>query len=206
MWPSHVGQGWGIVSPLAVAPGTRSLQREKTAVLHDRAAPAAIGASLRRGTRRGAAAVAGSTLFVAVENDLLGAAAVGLLEVQAQVALDIGPTANAPSPTPSTEHIAESEHIAECAEDVANVAELGASASFERGMTELVVPGPFLFVVEDLEGLGGLLELPDRLLVTRIAVRVVLHRHFPVGVGNFLLGGSALNSEDFVVVSLGGHT
>ena len=41
-------------------------------------------------------------------------------------------------------------------------------------------------MAEDLEGLGRLLELDDRLVVARIAVRVILQRQLAVGLGNLL--------------------
>ena len=60
-------------------------------------------------------------------------------------------------------------------------------------------------MAEDLEGLGRLLELDDRLLVARIAVGVILQRQLPVGLGNLGVRGAALDAQDFVIVAFFRH-
>ncbi len=60
-------------------------------------------------------------------------------------------------------------------------------------------------MAEDLEGLGGLLEPGDGLLVARIAVRVMLQGELAIGFGDLALAGGALDAQDLIIVAFGGH-
>ena len=48
-------------------------------------------------------------------------------------------------------------------------------------MAETVIGGALLVVLEDIIGLGDVLELLFGLLVIRVAVRMILHRQFTIG-------------------------
>ena len=69
-----------------------------------------------------------------------------------------------PRPAEELAEKALAEDVAEGAEDVGNVAELRLGAA-EAGVAEAVVAGPLLGMAEDLERLGGLLELDDRFFI-----------------------------------------
>ena len=117
-----------------------------------------------------------------------GGTGYGLFQVQFQVVTEVraGPGALAAASL-RAEYVAEYavEYIAEPAES------LGirpSSRSAYTGVAELVVSRPFLLVAEDVVCFLCLLEFFLRLLVIRIAVRMVLHRQaaeclFYIGIG-----------------------
>ena len=81
----------------------------------------------------------------------------------------------------------------------------GGAGAAEGVVPELVVALAFGVVGEDLVGLGALLEGGLGLGVTRVAVRVVLHRHAPVGAFDLFAVRSAFDAENLVIVAGGGH-
>ena len=176
--------------------------------LHHASAAAAIAAGLGPRARLGPRAAARFAGRVPREADDLHRAVGGLDQVELDVAADVGALVDARRAAAAAEEIAEetlAEDVAEGAEDVGNVVELRRAAPFQAGVAVAVVPGPLLRMAEDLEGLGGLLELDHRLLVARIAVGVILQRELPVGLGDLGLRGVALDAQDFVVVAFFRH-
>ena len=71
---------------------------------------------------------------------------------------------------------------------------------FESGVAETVVGGPFLVVLEDLIGLGKVLEFFFGLLVSGVLVRMEFHRQLAVGLLDILRGGVAADPECRVIV------
>src|SRR5699024_4916822 len=101
----------------------------------------------------------------------------------------------------------------EAAEDIPQVSEIEAAVEapaepaasrgvvgVHTGKAELVVPGPFVAVAEDLIGLVDLLEAALRLLVPGVQVRVVLLGQAPVRLLDLRVRGALLNAQDIVVV------
>ena len=73
----------------------------------------------------------------------------------------------------------------------------------EGGMTETVIGGAFVAILEDVVGLVDFFETMLALLVPRITVRVMLHRKFAEGCLQLNLGGGAGNAENFIIIALG---
>jgi hypothetical protein len=69
-------------------------------------------------------------------------------------------------------------------------------------MAKLVVPGALLGIVEDLVGLGDLLELLLGRLVAGVPIRVVLEGEFSVGLLDRVVVRPAWDAERFVAVAL----
>ncbi|GIW76831.1 MAG: hypothetical protein KatS3mg104_1894 [Phycisphaerae bacterium] len=67
-------------------------------------------------------------------------------------------------------------------------------------MTELIVSFAFGGIAENLVGFGTLFELDLGFLISRISVRVILHRQFAVGAFDLLFACRARNAEDFVII------
>ena len=192
----------------AVAGGARGLHGEDSRRLHDPAVAAAIGADLGPGSRLGPGAAAGVALLVALKLDDLGRVVGGLQEVHLDVAADIGAAAGAAAAAALAEHFAEeplAEDVAEGGKDVADVVELRGPAAGHPGVAVVVVGRPLVRMAEDLEGLGGLLEFDDGLLVARIAVRVVLQGELAIGFGDLTVAGGTIDAEDLIVIAFGGH-
>src|SRR5262245_38779895 len=73
-------------------------------------------------------------------------------------------------------------------------------------MSVTVVSLTFLGTRKYLIGLGSLLELLLSLLVTRVAIRVILQSHLPVGLLHVLEASVAGNPEHLIKIALGrGH-
>ena len=72
----------------------------------------------------------------------------------------------------------------------------------EGGMTEAVIGGTLVAVLENVVGLVDFLETMFALFVARITVRMMLHRKFAECRLELDLGGSSGNTEDFVVIAL----
>src|SRR5205814_2011097 len=96
------------------------------------------------------------------------------------------------------------EDIAEDVEDRLGVAEVVAGDALQAGVSVAVVAGPLLRVAQDVERLGGLLELAVRLGVAGVAVGVILHGQLAIGLLERLLVRLARDAQDLVVTSLGG--
>ena len=164
------------ISP-AAAFGTGLLDREKP-LLHANLADAVTGGALDR-TRPSFGAAAG-TLITGHQPGhpyLDGGAGYGFFQVQFQVITEVRAGLGALAAAPlRAEYVAEHavEYIAEPAESLGIRPSSGRSA--DAGMAELVVSSPFLLVAQDIVRFLGLLEFLLRLLVIRIAVRMVFHR------------------------------
>ena len=76
------------------------------------------------------------------------------------------------------------------------------SAVLEGGMTESVIGSTLVAVLENVVGLVDFLETMLAVFVARIAVGMMLHRELAECRLEFNLGGSAGNTEDFVVIAL----
>jgi hypothetical protein len=76
------------------------------------------------------------------------------------------------------------------------------TAITESCVTELVVLRTLLWFGENLVGLGNFLEFLLRLFVTRVAVRVILERKFPVSFLDLVLAGVAVHTEQIVILFL----
>jgi hypothetical protein len=108
------------------------------------------------------------------------------------------------------EDVAEAEDVAETGEDVREVREdrgvesgPPARAAVDPGVPEAVVQPALLAVGEDRVGLRRLLEGFLRLVVARIAIRVVLQGQLAIRALDLLIGGLSLDPENLVVISLG---
>ena len=104
-----------------------------------------------------------------------GRAGYGFLEIHLQVVTQVRPGLGAlPAAPLRAEYVAEDtiENIAEAAESL-GIRSAGRCA--DTGMAELIVSSPFLLVAQDIVGFLRFLEFLLRLLVIRIAVRMVLH-------------------------------
>ena len=75
------------------------------------------------------------------------------------------------------------------------------AAPFEPGVPVAVVSLPLVRVGEDLVRFGRLLEPLGGLLVTRVAVRVILERHLPIGFLDIVGGGLAGDPEHLVEIA-----
>ncbi|MNN72268.1 hypothetical protein D3C81_1882880 [compost metagenome] len=69
-------------------------------------------------------------------------------------------------------------------------------------MTVLVIGGALAGIGEHFVSLVGFLEFLFRLFVIRITVRVMLHRQAAIGLLQVRFTGAALNSQNFVIVTL----
>src|SRR5262249_23756758 len=78
---------------------------------------------------------------------------------------------------------------------------VSAAALLEGGMTEAIIGGALVAVLEDVIGFVELLEAVLALLVTRIAVRMVLHGQLAEGRLDLHLAGGARHAQDFVVIA-----
>ena len=139
--------------------------------------------------------------------DLGGHAAHGVLEAELQVVAEIVAAlcAGAAAAAGAAEQIAKAEEVAQ---DIAEVGksvgvETGGSRAGHAGVPVVVVGGALLRIAEHAVGLGRLLEPLLGLLVVRVAVRVKLERHLPVGALQLLLGDVAADSQNLVVIALG---
>jgi len=107
----------------------------------------------------------------------------GQLDLDAQVGALHAPTTTAAAARTATKGAAED--VAELAEDVLHVhpAEPGTAARSpaQAIVTEAVVLGALLVVLEHFIGLCGLLELFFRRCVARVFIRVILEGQFAVG-------------------------
>jgi hypothetical protein len=137
-----------------------------------------------------------------VDIDLPGEAKGGLHEGYLHVIAQIGPrpggTPRPGAPVAEAEDIAED--VAETAEDIAagKALKAGTAQSF---VSVLIVYFSFLRVAEHLIGLGGFLELLFRLPVSRVSVRMVLHRQAAVAFLEILFGGGAGYLQNFIITS-----
>ena len=80
-----------------------------------------------------------------------------------------------------------------------------ATTAFKGGVTVAVVGGAFLRILEHLVGVGDFLELLLGGRVSRIFVRVILHRLFAIGLLEFVGARFARDAKQIVVVFFRRH-
>ena len=180
--------------------------------IHDLPLAIALGAGLRRRARLCARAVAAGAGLLKVDLYLLLAAEYRLLKADAHRGTQIraaGRAASCPGGASAAKDIAENiaENVAHIPAEVktAKPAEApgsGAAALLKGRVSELVVLLALLGITEDAVGLGSLLELGLRLLVTRIGVRVVLLGKLSVCFFQRVLVRVPGDAQDLVIISL----
>src|ERR1700694_91591 len=199
----------GIRDDAAAAMAERASLRDRDRTLRH---PHLAGASAGRaggGLRAGSSAAA----FAALAHRHAGKTDLGFeavrrllqrdLEVVAQVGAAEHRGAAAGARAPAAEDLAE-----DIAEDVAEAAHARGAAGAHPDLrvnarvTELVVGRPLGAVAEDFVGLFRFLEVLLRLGMVRIAVRMPLHRKAAVSLLYFFIGSVAIDTENFVVVTL----
>ena len=204
--PLHVVQGLVMTRPGAAALAARARHREKSLLKAQLAVAFALRAGGRRASRRRAGAVTGLARFeprnLDRRLDAFGRFFEGDLEVVAQV----GPRCGAAAAAAAAEQIAEPEHVAQAAEDVAEVGEdrrieAGAGLRRHAGMAEAIVAAALVGVRENGVRLGRFLEFLFGGVVAGVAVRMVLQRQLPIRALDLLIGGVFRHAEDFVVVA-----
>src|SRR5512145_135156 len=186
--------------------GEKSLRRAHLAVAAARRTRDRLRAGL------GAAAIARFARRRARHPDVRRLAEKRVLEADVEVVAQVGAVARAGLPAAPADEFAE--HLVEDVGETAHVeseiaAALSAAAAktigpgFERGMTEAIVSGALLLVLEDVVSLADILEFLLGLLVPRIAVGVELHGELPVGLLEVLRAGATVDAQGRVVVLLG---
>jgi len=193
--------------PVPVALGARAADAEEPAGLHDLAAAAARRTGLGTRARGRAASAAGVTMRKLFDLDVLGGAEGGIqkrdLDVIAQVGPGMDPRAGPGAPTHGAAHAKDIlEYVAEAAEDILESGEATESGPAEPLVTVVVINLALLGVGQHLVSLGGLLEASLGFLVTRIAVRMVLHGELPVTPLEVFFPGITADAEYFIVTAL----
>src|SRR5271157_905210 len=130
-----------------------------------------------------------------------------LFERDLQVVSQVGAAGGAPALVGAPAKPAETEKVPEEIFEVRENrrGEVGAPATCgaHASVPELIVGGPLLQVGEHAVGFGDFLEFfLCFLFVFGVAVRMVLHGEFTVGALDFLVGRPAVNTQNFVIVSL----
>ncbi len=134
----------------------------------------------------------------------------GVFQIDLQVVAHVvatGLALTASATATATHEVAEHflENIGEAAEPCAGsaAAEPGPAATglFKGVMTEPVIGGAFLFVLQDLVGLVDFLELGFGVLVTLVLVRVILHRLLAVGAFQGRRIRVAVDAQNFVEIA-----
>src|SRR5690606_13174415 len=198
------GAGIAHDAPGGAAGAARARDDQEALLEPELARPAAVGADVGRRARGRARAVAGRARLFARNLDRLFAAGVRLverdLEIEAQVGAAHRPLAARPA-AEAAEAEEVTEDVGEVGEDVGvEAARTGALARHPR-VAEAVVAGALLGIAEHGVGLGRFLEALLGFGVARVAVGVVLQRQLAVGALDVLLGRSARNAQDLVVIA-----
>src|SRR5262249_17968315 len=79
-------------------------------------------------------------------------------------------------------------------------------SAVQAGVAVAVVDLAFVRIAKDGVGFGSFLELGGRFFVAGIAVGVILHGQSAVGLLDLVVRGFPLQSQDFIVVPLFGHS
>src|SRR6185437_6798757 len=209
--PARAGAGrTGVLDHLAAALAARAgaLQREEALGLPHTACAAAHRAGLRLGASLGAGARAGFAGDGDRNFDLRGLALECLFQgdfhvvAQISAALAAAPRALAGHAEQVLENVGErgGEAGAE-----ARMAATHAAALLKGGMSEAVIGGALVAVLENLVGLVDFLELDFACLVARIAIRMPLHRELAKCRLQLGLVRVAVDFKGFVIAALGGH-
>ena len=110
-------------------------------------------------------------------------AAETFLERDFQVVAEIAAAARSALAAASAAHEL-AEHLVEDVGKPSGKAEIAGAAPaplLKGGMTKAVIGGALLIILEDVVGLVDLLEFLFGALVTRVAIRVMLHRELAIG-------------------------
>ena len=201
-FPARIRDDLALAAAVPAGPGDG---QEPLLVAHLAPAPA-LRADLG-GAAAGARAVAAGAHLEAryLEHRLGAGGRVGELDLQ--VVAEVCSAAGAPGPAPLAE-AAESEDVAQVAQDVAEVGEdrrveaLRPARAVDAGMAELVVAAALAGVGQHRVGLGRLLEAFLGPGVARVPVGVILERQLAVGALDLLLVRGARDAQNLVVVSL----
>ncbi len=190
-----------------------SAMTARTGLLHGKEAllhayltmPTTGGTGARLGAFLGTAAIAGIATDQGRHLDGDGGAAYRLFQIQLHGVAQITATLRrgATTTAATTEDIAE--YVAEDIGEVATTPETAGAAHvrIHAGMTVLVVGRPLVGIGQNLVGLVGFLEFLFRLLVIRVAVRVILHCQPAIGFLQLGFTGAALHAQHFIIVTLG---
>ncbi len=111
-----------------------------------------------------------------------------------------GPPPSRPCPEAAAEAEHVSEDVAEGPENVGEIPKAGKPGGRNALMAVEVIEAPLFRVVEDLVGLGGLLELLFGVLVPGIAVRVVFEGYLAVCLLDLVHGGVPGHSQNLVII------
>ena len=96
------------------------------------------------------------------------------------------------------------EDVCECGAEIGAEAVAAAHAAmFKSGVTEAVISGTLVAVLEDVVGLVDFLEAVLAVLIARIAVGVMLHRELAERCLQLDFRAGAFDAQDLVVVALG---
>ncbi len=194
--PSATGlAGIAVDTPRSGTGGASLRHRQKSAPEHDLAVAAACPTRFRSGSGFGSAAAAG---FAALEprnpnrpfdspGRLVHRYPQGVLQIVAP------PTSLTSAPLPSTEDVAEPEEITQNVGEITEIRRIEAreGLTIHSLVAESVVPGSLLGVRQDCVGLRRLLEVLLSRRISRISIRVVLHREYAVGLLDFVHRGIA---------------
>src|SRR6185437_1817973 len=197
-----------IVDHLAAALAGRAgaLQREETLrMAHPAYAPAG-GAGFRLGAGLGARAGAGFACDRSRDANLRGFAFVRFFERDLHVVAKIGAALAARGAAGAAARHAEDafEDVCECGAEIgAEAVAATHAAMFKSGVTEAVISGTLVAVLEDVVGLVDFLEAVLAVLIARIAVGVMLHRELAERCLQLDFRAGAFDAQDLVVVALG---
>jgi hypothetical protein len=149
----------------------------------------ALAASLRLGSFGSARSFAFFARRVAGQGNGFGNPFSGLFQVEGHVAPKISTASDSRTRTPTSKKVFEdraTEHITEGFEDITDATETRSA----RGgcMPELIVSSTLFGVRKNLVGFGGLFEFVDRVGVSLIRIRVVLHGQLSICLSNLILG------------------
>jgi hypothetical protein len=190
----------------SLARGTSAGDAEKALLVSHLASTAAGAASDRGFARSGAGAVAILADFVTADAYLGFGAEHGFVKFDGEVFPQVGsPLSPAATTAATSKNVPETEELAE---DIAEVLEdsgieagaSGASAA-HASMAKAVIERALLRVGEDRIRLRDLLKFFFRVGIVRVAVGVMLHGELAVCALDLLLGASARNPENLVVVA-----
>ncbi len=108
-------------------------------------------------------------------------------------------------PAAATESVTEAKQIAENLGEIdgarVKAAAKASAHPVDAGVAKTVIVGALLRIAQDRVGLAALLELFFRRGISRIAVRVMLHRHLAVCALDLLIVGGAGDFKNFVVIA-----
>src|SRR5262249_10111648 len=167
----------------------------------------------RTAAARRARSLAGLARLRALQSNALGRALGDLLEREGELDLQVLAASRPATRTAPAllEQILEAAEASEVAHEGAQrvrdveVRVRGATARGFRGVAELVVAAAAVRVAQHLVGFRRFLEARFGRVVAGIAVGMELQRELAIGLLDGLLARGALDTQDFVVVALGGH-